>query len=219
MKKPINTNLDRLSITGQKDPDWLYSVAGRRNKKPVNDLEHLNAIGEPEYIAPIELHGLKEFETGKPWETYKPTEITMPDFSEMWDDMFRNAGKTAEKDLLEMGHIGGGSIDESKLSKKLMPTPKTAKEITDKVKVKPLSGSWLGGMLNTVSGVAAKLVSGSASGASGASNEEAAQQGGGSSEGNAGSSNTGWLIAGGIGLAAMAIIGTIIIVKSSKKGN
>jgi len=234
MRKAINTKLDRLNITGQKDPDWLYSGAGGKNKDVVNDLEHLNAIGEYDYIAPVELRGLNEFETGGPdgANVYRPVELDTADYGRMggdtsifdfgsgefWDDLFRGAGKSAEQGMSDMGLTGAGAIGSDNYAKQLMKTPKSAQEITKNYKPKALSGNWLSGMLTSAASAASKLVSGGASGGSGAGGDDAAQQAG-TGEGASGSGSNGraWLIAGGIGLVVMGIIGTVIIVKSRAK--
>ncbi len=233
MKKPINTDLDRLNITGQKDPNWLYSGASGKNKDIVNNLEHFNnAIGDYEEIAPLE-YGYRELPTGGPTgaSVYKPVELTQADYGRMggdtsifnlgsgefWDDLFRNAGKSAEADMLAQGDVVGRKISEENLAQqRLLPTPRSAQEST--AGFKPKAGSWLSGAFSSLAGVASKLVAGATSGASNAVTDNTAQQGSaGASSGSSGSNNTGWLIAGGIGLAAMAIIGTIIIVKSKAK--
>lgn len=234
MKKPINTDLDRLNITGQKDQDWLYSGASVKNKNVVNDLEHFNnAIGDYEEIAPLELRGLNQFETGGPTgaSVYTPVELNTADYGRMggdtsifnlgsgefWDDLFRGAGKSAEADILAQGYVSNRSIsEENRAQQKLLPTPKSAQEST--AGFKPKAGSWLTGAFTSLAGAASKLVAGATSGASNAVTDNTAQQGSvGAGSGSSGSNNTGWLIAGGIGLAAMAIIGTIIIVKSKAK--
>ena len=227
MKKTINTDLDRLNITGQKDPNWLYSGASGKNKDIVNNLEHFNnAIGDYEEIAPLELHGLVEFNTGGATGAtpYTPTQRSEESFfgtggwfDELFSDIERNAGKSAEEDMRAMGLIGAGAIKSENLAQqKLLPTPRSAQEST--AGFKPKAGSWLTGAFTSLAGAASKLVAGATSGASNAVTDNTAQQGSaGSGSGSAGSNNTGWLIAGGIGLAAMAIIGTIIIVKSKAK--
>lgn len=231
MKKPINTDLDRLNITGQKDPQWLYSGASGRNKDVVNNLEHFNnAIGEYDYIAPLE-YGYRELPTGGPTgaSVYKPVELTQADYGRMggdtsifnlgsgefWDDLFRNAGKSAEADMLAQGYVGNRSIYEENLAQqKLMKTPKSAQEST--AGFKPKAGSWLSGAFTSLAGAASKLVSGATSGAGNAVTDNTVQQGGAASGGGNSDSGGGkaLLIAGGIGLAVMAIIGTVIIVKS-----
>lgn len=224
MKKPINTDLDRLNITGQKDPDWLYSGASGRNKDVVNNLEHFNnAIGDYEEIAPLELHGLVQFETGGPTGAtpYTPTQRSEESFfgtgwlNEFFSDMERNAGKSAEADMRAMGLIGAGSIKPENLAQqKLLPTPRSAQEST--AGFKPKAGSWLSGALTSAANVASKLISGATAGAGNAVTDNTVQQGGAAS--GAGNTDSGsgkaLLIAGGIGLAVMAIIGTVIIVKS-----
>lgn len=226
MKKPINTDLDRLNITGQKDPNWLYSGASGKNKDIVNNLEHFNnAIGDYEEIAPLELHGLVEFNTGGATGAtpYTPKEIDIESYfgtgwlDELFSDSQRIAGKSAEEDMLAQGYVSNRSISEENLAQqKLLPTPRSAQEST--AGFKPKAGSWLTGAFTSLAGAASKLVAGATSGASNAVTDNTAQQGSaGSGSGSAGSNNTGWLIAGGVGLAAMAIIGTIIIVKSKAK--
>jgi len=233
MKKPINTDLDRLNITGQKDPDWLYSGASGKNKDVVNNLEHLNAIGDYDYIAPLET-GYRELPTGGPTgaSVYKPVELTQADYGRMggdtsifnlgsgefWDDLFRNAGKSAEADMLAQGDVVGRKISEENLAQqKLLPTPRSAQEST--AGFKPKAGSWLSGALASVSGAAAKMLSGIGSGGSNAVAGDAMQQGyAGSGANNAAPDNSkAWVIAGSIGLVLMATIGTIIIVKSRAK--
>lgn len=230
MHKPINTKLDRLNITGQKDPYWLYSGASGQKKEIVNDLEFVNAIGEHESISRLDVYGvdygqLPTFETGGPTGAtpYVPKQIDSDSFfgtgwlDEFFSDMQREAGKSAERDQYEMGLIGNKGIGSDNLAaQKLLPTPRSAQEST--AGFKPKAGSWLSGAFTSLAGAASKLVAGATSGASNAVTDNTAQQGSaGAGTGSTGSNNTGWLIAGGVGLAAMAIIGTIIIVKSKAK--